>query len=151
VRIALLAAIAASIAVAAATGAQAAPGRAACGLTSKTIKGHAAVAYCGPATATLQIGGTTYHFKGGKCTWAGTLILSVGTQVNGIPDSANNEGVPLLQLTNTSVSGILYAFSGHFHLGMSLVHVTVHGRTSGTFKGREPIGAARRFTGTYHC
>ncbi len=34
---------------------------------------------------------------------------------------------------------------------MSLIKLTAHGHSSGTFKGREPIGATRRFTGSYRC
>ena len=65
--------------------------------------------------------------------------------------SANNEGAPLIQLSSSIGTGTVYAFSGRFHLGLSLVKLTAHGHSSGTFKGREPIGATRRFTGTYRC
>jgi hypothetical protein len=137
-------------AVVASTGATAS--RSSCAMTTKTIKGHSAAVFCGPATGALEIGGKSYHFKGGTCIWSGgTLILSLGTQVNGAPTSANNEGVPYLYLTSTSGFASVYAFSGAFNLGMSLTKVTAHGQTSGTFKGREPIGATLRFTGSYHC
>jgi hypothetical protein len=43
------------------------------------------------------------------------------------------------------------ADSGRLHIGMSIVKITAHGHSSGTFKGREPIGATRRFTGSYRC
>lgn len=127
-------------------------GQTSCAMTTKTIKGHSAAVFCGPATSALTIGGKSYHFQGGTCVWSGgTLILSVGTQVNGVPSSANNEGVPYLALTSASGLASVYAFSGAFNLGMSLIKVTAQGHTSGTFKGREPIGATLRFTGSYHC
>jgi hypothetical protein len=151
VRVVLLATIAAVTAVSAATGAQAAATRATCALGSTTVKGHKAVAYCGPATATLEIGGRSYRFKSGTCLWAGSLVLTMGTQVNGVPDSAHNEGAPLLQLTGSSSLGAVSATSGTLHLGMSIVQITPHGHSSGTFKGREPIGDTRRFTGSYRC
>jgi hypothetical protein len=138
------------IAAGASTGAIAS--RSSCALTTKTIKGHSATVFCGPATGALEIGGKSYHFKGGTCIWSGgTLILSIGTQVNGAPTSANNEGAPYLDLTSATGLASIYAFSGAFELGMSLIKVAAHGHTSGTFTGREPIGATLRFTGSYQC
>ncbi|HST13539.1 MAG TPA: hypothetical protein VLJ44_01665 [Gaiellaceae bacterium] len=149
-RLVLLVALAAAIGVCSAV-AHAAATRSDCALRSTTIKGHKAVGYCGPATATLRIGGKSYTFKNGTCIWSGGLILTLGTQVNGVPDSARNEGAPLIQLSGSVGTGTVYAYSGRFHLGTSLVKLTAHGHSRGTFKGREPIGAARPFTGTYRC
>ncbi len=149
-RVALLISLAAAIGICSAV-ANAASTRSECALGSKTIKGHKAVVYCGPATATLHIGGKSYTFKNGTCIWSGGLILTVGTQVNGVAASAKNEGAPLIQLSGSIGTGTVYAYSGRFHLGMSLVKLTAHGHSSGTFKGREPIGATRPFTGTYRC
>jgi hypothetical protein len=88
-------------------------------------------------------------FKSGTCMWAGgTLILDVGTQVSGLPDSAHNDGKPLFVLTGSSGLATVYADSGRLSLGLSIV---AHGHSSGTFKGREPIGATSRFTGSYRC
>lgn len=149
-RATLLTFLVAVSAAAACTGATAS--RSACALTTKTIKGHKAAIFCGPATASVLISGKSYRFKGGTCLWVGkTLILSVGTQVNGVPASANNEGLPYLDLTSASGLAGVYAFSGHFHLVMSIIKVAAHGHASGTFKGREPLGATTSFTGSYHC
>ena len=149
-RVALVAAVAAAIAVSVCAGvAGATTTRSACSLTSKTVKGHKASVYCGSATGSLHIGGTSYSFKGGSCLWAGgTLILDVGTQVNG---ATNNGGVPLFALSGETGFATFYADSGRLHIGMSLVKITAHGHSSGTFTGREPIGASRRFTGSYRC
>jgi hypothetical protein len=149
-RVALVASIAAAIAVSVGAGvAGATPTRSACTLSSKTVKGHKAAIYCGSATASLHIGGTSYSFKSGTCIWeGGTLILDVGTQVNG---AANNAGEPLFALTSATGLASVYAFSGRFHLGMSSVKIAAHAHSSGTFKGREPLGATRRFTGAYRC
>ena len=150
-RAVLLISLVAAVGVCSAADAGATPARSACALGSKSIKGHKAVVFCGPATASLHIGGKSYSFKSGMCIWVGSLILTLGTQVNGVPASANNEGAPLLQLTGSSGTGTVYASSGRLHLGMSIVKATAHGHSSGTFKGREPVGAARSFTGSYRC
>lgn len=150
-RTVLLISLVAAVGVCSAAGAGASSARSACALTFKTVKGHKAVTYCGPATASLHIGGKSYSFKSGTCIWAGSLILTLGTQVNGAPASANNEGAQLLQLTGSRGTGTVYASSGRFHLGMSIVKITAHGHSSGTFKGREPLGATRTFTGSYRC
>lgn len=126
--------------------------RSTCTLTTKIVKGHNAAVFCGPATASLEIGGKSYRFRGGSCLWSGTtLILSVGTQVNGVPASADNEGLPYLDLTSATGLASVYAFSGRLNLGMSLVKVSAHGHTSGTFSGRDPVGATARFSGSYRC
>ena len=74
-RVALLVSLAAAIGVCS-TVANATTTRSACALRSTTIKGHKAVVYCGPASASLRIGGKTYTFKNGTCIWSGGLILS---------------------------------------------------------------------------
>jgi hypothetical protein len=150
-RAVLLISLVAVTGVCSAAGAGATPARSTCTPGSKSIKGHKAVVVCGPATASLHIGGRSYSFKSGTCIWAGSLILTLGTQVNGVPASANNEGAVLLQLTDATGTGIVYASSGRLHLGLSIVKVQAHGHSNGTFKGREPIGATRRFTGSYRC
>ncbi|HEY2777377.1 MAG TPA: hypothetical protein VGI77_05695 [Gaiellaceae bacterium] len=149
-RVALLASLAAALGICSAA-ANATTTRSDCALRSTTIKGHKAVVYCGPATASLHIGGKTYTFKNGTCIWSGGLILALGTQVNGAPASTNNEGASLIQLSGSVGTGTVYAYAARFNLGMSLITLTTHGHSSGTFRGREPIGATRRFTGSYHC
>ena len=149
-RVALLVSLTAALGICPAV-ANATTTRSDCALGSKTIHGHKAVVYCGPATASLRIGGKSYTFKNGTCIWSGGLILTLGTLVDGLPASANNEGAPLIQLSGSIGTGTVYADSGRFHLGMSLVRITAHGHSSGTFRGREPIGATRPFTGSYRC
>jgi hypothetical protein len=149
-KLALLVSLAAALGVCSAV-ANATTTRSECALRSTTIKGHKAVVFCGPVTASLHIGGKSYAFKNGTCIWSGGLILSLGTQVNGVPAAANNEGASLIQVTSSVGTGTVYAFAARLNLGMSLIKLTAHGHSSGTFKGREPIGSTRRFTGSYHC
>ncbi len=61
-RVALLVSLAAAIGVCAAV-ANATTTRSECALRSKTIKGHKAVVYCGPATASLHIGRQDVHVQ----------------------------------------------------------------------------------------
>ena len=133
-RIALLISLATALGICSVV-ANASTTRSDCGLRSTTIKGRKAVVYCGPATASLRVGGKTYTFKNGTCIWAGSLILTIGTQVNGVPASANNEGAPLIQLSGSVGTGTAYAFSGRFHLGMSLIKLTTHGHSAARSQG----------------
>ena len=68
----------------------------------------------------------------------------------GVDGSSPSEGFAT-PLSGSVGTGTVYAYAGRFHLGMSLIKLTAHGHTSGTFRGREPLGATRRFTGSYHC
>ena len=149
-RVALLISLAAAIGICA-TVANATTTRSDCALRSKTIKGHKAVVYCGPATASLHIAGKTYTFKNGTCIWSGGLILTVGTQVNDVPPRQTTKERRSSNCRAQSEPEPSTPTPDAFHIGMSLVKLTAHGHTSGTFKGREPIGAARPFTGSYHC
>src|SRR5690242_21793910 len=64
-----------------------------------TIGGHRAGVDCGPATATLRIGGKTYTFRKGFCTQSkaagSALELTLGTTVLG---AKNNAGQPAFDL-----------------------------------------------------
>ena len=54
------------------------PAAAACSTQKTTVKGHTAYIFCGPATGTLSVGGTTYSFHGGTCIKGSTLIVAIG-------------------------------------------------------------------------
>ena len=77
--------IAGTAAIAAAMAAASTPMRAATAppCTPKIVKigGHQAAVNCGPATATLHIGGKTYTFRNGLCQQrnAAALQLDLGT------------------------------------------------------------------------
>src|SRR5215207_9575749 len=45
----------------------------------KTIGGASARVFCGPAKATVQVGGTTYRFANGTCQKAPGFTVNIGT------------------------------------------------------------------------
>jgi hypothetical protein len=72
------------VAVGSAAGAAGAPTRVACTPGSSTIDGKSAMTFCGPAKATVKVGGKTYSFKGGACVkTAKYLNINIGTVVFG--------------------------------------------------------------------
>jgi hypothetical protein len=76
------AALAAATAVAA--GAAAAPTRVACTPGPSTIGGKSAMTFCGPAKATVKVGGKTYSFQGGSCTKTSKYVnVNIGTVLYG--------------------------------------------------------------------
>ncbi|HST26728.1 MAG TPA: hypothetical protein VLJ76_12140, partial [Gaiellaceae bacterium] len=68
------------------------------------INGHEAAVNCGPATATLHIGGKTYTFRNGFCEQSkvagAALELNLGTIVTGVK---NNAGKSYFTITIGSV------------------------------------------------
>lgn len=47
-----------------------------------TIGGQPAEVFCGPARATVHVGGKVLHFAGGKCTKAfSRLVVNIGTEI----------------------------------------------------------------------
>ena len=70
-----------------------------------TASGHEVVSYCGPATATITIGKTTYRFKNGYCrkdtTHSIPLALTLG-EIIGVHSPVNG-GKPLFEMTVLTV------------------------------------------------
>ena len=62
------------------TGAQASLSAGSCASTS-SVGGNNVINYCGPATASLVIGGKTYKFKNGSCQ--SIKVIDLGTVVQG--------------------------------------------------------------------
>jgi hypothetical protein len=83
---ALAAAVMSTCPLLASTGAQASLLAGSCASTS-SVDGKSAINYCGPATATLVIGGSTYKFKNGGCQSIKvsgiTVDVDLGTVVQG--------------------------------------------------------------------
>ena len=125
-----------------------------------TAKGHEAVEYCGPATATLVIGGKTHNFKNGYCSKdpkAGVeLQVTLGTIVAD-QTSKGNLGLPLFELqviksssltiesVNADVAGKVLA---------SLDTATIKGSISSSGKftsAKSALGGSTHFTGSWNC
>jgi hypothetical protein len=116
-----------------------------------TIGGKQAVINCGPATATVKIGGKTYNFKNGFCEDSPAnkeaLALSLGTTA----ETQKPVSAPSFDLTATTSFGAVNADYGGKTIVLDGI-VSLKGKipSSGTFAGRNS-GAATAFTGTWNC
>jgi len=142
-----------STALAASEGARAA---AACSPGGKDVRisGRTAYVFCGPAKATVRLGGKSLAFRNGTCVWtSNSFKLELGTiflfwrkpfpQQPGLAIRAN--GVPVARaLVQVYWQGKLTT--------LSTTRTTARpdaNRAGGTFEGRTAAGA--RVTGTVTC
>ena len=154
--IATVAAAAAQAATTAPARADASRGAPPCTPTITKIKGHPAAVNCGPATATVRIGGKTYTFRNGFCqqsTSAGMVLqLDLGTTA---PTAKGNAGLPHFNID--VIKHLLSATVDATYGGKSLIAsglVTVRGKvpTLGTFKSKfSGPGFGASFTGSWNC
>ena len=116
-----------------------------------TVGAHAAIAYCGPATATITIGGRTYRFSHGACIRSaalGALQLNIGTLVRGASRNAGRPFVGLLIAESPSESEAFEAdWGGHQLLGDTVIAQGSTVLSRGTFVS--VLGAA--FSGSWNC
>jgi hypothetical protein len=144
-----------SAALAAGAGASASAAGAAsaspCAPAVTAINGRRAIAYCGPATVVIALGGRTYRFRNGLCyrsATAGGVQLSVGTLVQGAGGNAGRPFVALLIAKSPSESEAFEADSGDRQLfGESVIALGGNLLTKGTFTG--VLGGA--FSGSWDC
>ena len=122
-----------------------------CAPVATTVHGAPAIAYCGPATVVIRIGGSTYRFRNGLCDASremGALELSVGTLVQGVRGNAGRAFVGLVIAESPSSSE---AFEADAH-GRSLFGDSVIAQAGlllgrGTFTSL--LGPA--FSGSWNC
>lgn len=141
-------ALACVLAIATAAGAASAPP---CAPQVAAINGHRSIAYCGPATVTIQIGGHTYRFRNGLCDRSGTvgaLEVSVGTLVQGARGDAARPFVSLLIAKSPSSSEAFEAYSGGKQL-FGDTEIAQNGTLLGKGTFRSVLGAA--FAGSWDC
>jgi hypothetical protein len=116
--------------------------------------------FCGPASATLKVGGKTYSFKEGFCAHdlqnKLALQLSLGTDVPVFGSGKPNHGRPLFELTlsTTAQKGTLLAldFAGRKLVpGDTVVDASYHASAAlkGTFQGKGVSGAWNCHGGIY--
>jgi hypothetical protein len=119
------------------------------------IQGHQAAVGCGPATATLQVGGKTYSFKNGFCQQSksagSALQLDLGTIVSGAKGNADQ---PDFSMLIGSVHSLASVFGADYHGkalldGESLINVSGSIPSKGTFSSKFTVGA--KFTGSWNC
>ena len=122
-----------------------------CAPAATTIHGEPAIAYCGPATVVIQIGGATYHFRSGLCDVSrkmGALELSVGTLVQGVSGNAGRSFVGLVIAESPSSSEAFEADArGRSLFGDSVIAQGGPLLGRGTFTSL--LGPA--FSGSWNC
>jgi hypothetical protein len=124
-----------------------------------TIQGHRAAVNCGPANATLNIGGRTYTFRDGFCQQskaAGSAPeLNLGTTVIGVKGNAGKTDFSMLidaRLHSKFGSGSVFGadYGGRELLaGEGLIKATGNLPSKGTFTSTVAFGA--KFTGSWNC
>ena len=127
-----------------------------CTPKTPTIKGHPAMALCGPATATVTISGKTYPFHNGFCAepipHSDSFQLSLGTDVPTFGGPTNNAGQPFFSMDiakgHTSASLATVYSGGHQLLANAAIALSGQIPTKGSFEGKN---TATHFTGTWNC
>ena len=151
--------VAAATTVATLAGVPASGGTGECpaGLTSGHAKyalgGFEAWHFCGPATATVTLGGTTAHISGGSCTVPapGTYSVSIGTQVFGDAPASLEPDDLIIYIV--SADGLTDPGGVVSHTGWLLVGAAVTfgpNKMSGTFSGTT-INPGTDVTGSFTC
>ena len=149
-------AIAAALGAIAGLGASASAASAPCTPKTPTIKGHPAMALCGPATATVTVGGRTYSFHSGFCAEpipnSDSFQLSLGTDVPTLGGPSNNAGQPFFSMDiakgHTSASIAEAYFGGHKLIANAPIALSGQIPTHGSFKSKS---AGPNFSGTWNC
>jgi hypothetical protein len=124
------------------------------------LHGTTETRYCGPATATLLLGGKTYRFQYGRCNSDKAIGLTLGVTLGTIDygDLKTNGGRPLFQLQIDEQPIAIETVNASWG-GKSLILInTVKTRSagskplSGTFQSS--VGAfdtGPRFSGSWDC
>jgi hypothetical protein len=132
-----------------------APARSECTAGPRTVGAATYRTFCGPAHATLHLGGRTYTFSGGSCdTTATAFTINIGT-ITLPPTKPKYRWFGITVFTKHDGTSKNQAASWQFPNGKhgSLFHATVkltNGRKQGTFSGTALAGGAKGF-GTFSC
>ena len=111
--------------------------------------------FCGPAHATLRLGGKTYRYSGGECERTGTsFAINLGT-ITLPPGSPKYRYFGIAVFTGKDGTYKEQAVALQFPGGKraSLFHAKIvlkGGRTQGTFAGKTLAGGISG-SGTFHC
>jgi hypothetical protein len=135
---------------------------ASCANAPAKLDGGPVANYCGPATATLVIGGKTYKYKDGLCQAIKVSGIKVDVTLGSIAEGKSGAGAPgnakqpyfRLDLSPGQFSSVL---DGAFSGGQRLVpadepSVTPSGfSTKGTFTSQQTAGGGVSFSGSWNC
>ena len=117
----------------------------------ESTAGHAAIAYCGPATATIAIGGRTYLFRHGTCIRSAkidALEINLGTLVRGASRNGGRSFVGLVIAQSPSESEAFEGdWGGHQLFGDSVIAQSSSLLAHGTFVS--VLGSS--FSGSWNC
>jgi hypothetical protein len=150
----LLVALAIAAAFTVAASAFASPAHTSCTPGMTKVGGTPARTFCGPAKATVHIGGTTVQLKGGQCeTTSAGWSINIGTVVLGVTSKAKPEyfgisGKAKAGTQSNAAVAITHAGKGYAVTGNK---VTLKpGLKSGTFSGTA-FGESSPITGSFTC
>ena len=147
-----LIAVAVAAIAAVAFGTSSAQSAASCTAGVTKVGGAPARAFCGPATATVKIGGSSVTYKNGACSRSSFgFTINIGTVVIGTAKKKPE----YFGITVAATPG------AHANSGVAVVHankryavlgtVTLKpGLKSGTFSGKV-FGSPAKLTGSFHC
>jgi hypothetical protein len=125
------------------------------GLTSGhqkyTLNGLETWHMCGPATATVTVGGATVQISSGSCTTnAAGFAVAVGTQIFGTPDPSTEPDLLVILVDPTTGQGSVSGVASHKHWLFNGGISFGAGKLSGTFAGTTLVpGTAIR--GSFTC
>ena len=116
-----------------------------------TMSGFEAQRYCGPATASVTVGGATTQFSSGWCeTNAAGFSVAIGTQLFGSPDVSQEPDLFNLLGDPTTGDGPISGVANHHGFLLVTPPLTFGpGKTSGTFSGTGVVGGA--ISGSFTC
>ena len=116
-----------------------------------TMSGFEAQRYCGPATASVTLGGATTQFSSGWCeTNAAGFSVSIGTQLFGSPDVSQEPDLFLVLVDPTTGDGPISGVANHHGFLLVTPPLTFGpGKKSGTFSGTAEVGGA--ISGSFTC
>jgi len=128
----------------------------------KSIGGHGKteIRYCGPATATLLLGGRTYEFRYGRCNSDKAIGLVLGVTLGTIDygNLGTNGGRPLFQLQiderPTAIETVNASWGGRSLILINTVKTDYTGSRplSGTFQSSKgAFDTGKRFSGSWDC
>ena len=116
-----------------------------------TMSGFEAQRYCGPATASVTVGGATTQFSSGWCeTNAAGFSVSIGTQLFGSPDASQEPDLFIVLVDPTTGDGPISGVANHHNFLLVSPPLTFGpGKKSGTFSGTGIVGGA--ISGSFTC
>jgi hypothetical protein len=131
-----------------------------CSPTQTKLDGGNAINYCGPATATLVVGGKTYKFKSGTCQSIKVSSIKLDLTMGTLAEGKSGSGAPgnakkpsfRLDLSPGLFSSIV---DGAYYGGKKLNtdgSVTPSGfGTKGTFTEKVAGSTTSSFSGSWNC